>query len=95
MGLGSLWLTSNIFLYHAESPVCQEHQAQSGILKEVWFQLRSINNYLQTQDQVDQQEVEWLALLYRFDQLLFRSYLVMLGLYAVTLCSLWALWSGL
>ncbi|XP_046322988.1 5-hydroxytryptamine receptor 3B [Marmota monax] len=78
-----------------ESPVCQEHQIQSETLKEVWFQIRSINNYLQTQDQVDQQEVEWLALLYRFDQLLFRSYLVMLGLYAVTLCSLWALWSGL
>ncbi|KAM6173897.1 5-hydroxytryptamine receptor 3B [Erethizon dorsatum] len=77
-----------------EYPIYQEHQAQPGALKEVWFQLRSINNYLQTQEQVDQQEVEWLALLYRFDQLLFRSYLAMLGLYAITLCSLWVLWSG-
>uniref|UniRef100_A0A8C6RPN6 5-hydroxytryptamine receptor 3B n=1 Tax=Nannospalax galili TaxID=1026970 RepID=A0A8C6RPN6_NANGA len=78
-----------------ESPVRQEHQVQSGTLKEVWFQLQSINNYLRTQDQVYQQEVEWLALLYHFDQLLFRSYLVVLGLYTVTLCSLWALWSSL
>ncbi|XP_021093525.1 5-hydroxytryptamine receptor 3B [Heterocephalus glaber] len=78
-----------------ESPSYQDQQAQPGTLKEVWFQLRSINNYLQTQDQMDQQDVEWLALLYRFDQLLFRSYLVMLGLYTVTLCSLWVLWSGL
>ncbi|XP_012371290.1 5-hydroxytryptamine receptor 3B [Octodon degus] len=79
----------------AESPAHQGHQAQPGALEEVWLQLRSINNYLQTQDQVDQQEVQWLAVLYRFDQLLFRSYLAMLGLYAITLCALWALWSGL
>ncbi|XP_008589610.1 PREDICTED: 5-hydroxytryptamine receptor 3B [Galeopterus variegatus] len=78
-----------------ESPIFQEHQAQSGTLKEVWFQLQSISNYLRTQDQVDQQDVEWLSLLYRFDRLLFRSYLVMLGLYIITLCSLWVLWSGL
>ncbi|XP_008071538.1 5-hydroxytryptamine receptor 3B [Carlito syrichta] len=78
-----------------ESSICQEHQDQSGTLKEVWSQLHSINNYLQTQDQMARQETEWLALLYRFDLLLFRSYLVVLGLYAITLCSLWALWSGL
>ncbi|XP_003472729.1 5-hydroxytryptamine receptor 3B [Cavia porcellus] len=77
-----------------ESSVYQEHQAQPETLKEVWFQLRSINTHLQTQDQVEQQGVQWLALLYRFDQLLFRSYLLVLGLYAVTLCSLWVLWSG-
>ncbi|KAM5245986.1 5-hydroxytryptamine receptor 3B [Ctenodactylus gundi] len=78
-----------------EFPTYHEDQAQTGILKEVWYQLKSINNYLQTQDQVGQQEVEWLALLYRFDQLLFRSYLAILGLYTLTLCSLWTLWSSL
>ncbi|XP_073913601.1 5-hydroxytryptamine receptor 3B [Castor canadensis] len=78
-----------------EFPICQEYQSQSGTLKEVWFQLQTFNNHLRTQDQMDQQEVEWLELLYRFDQLLFRSYLAILGLYAITLCSLWALWSGL
>nr|XP_004666517.2 5-hydroxytryptamine receptor 3B [Jaculus jaculus] len=78
-----------------ESPVCQEHQVQAGTLKEVWLQLRSINNHLQARDKVYQQEVKWLALLYRFDQLLFQSYLVVLGLYTLTLCSLWALWNGL
>uniref|UniRef100_A0A8D0UNG8 5-hydroxytryptamine receptor 3B n=3 Tax=Sus scrofa TaxID=9823 RepID=A0A8D0UNG8_PIG len=78
-----------------EPPVCQEHQAQSGALKEVWSQLQSISSYLQTQDQEHQQEAGWLALLGRFDRLLFQSYLVVLGLYTVTLCSLWASWSHL
>ncbi|XP_036921575.1 5-hydroxytryptamine receptor 3B [Sturnira hondurensis] len=78
-----------------ESPVCQEHQAQSGTLDEVLSQLHSISSYFQTQDQMDQQEAGWLALLERFDQLLFQGYLVVLGLYTITLCSLWALWSRL
>ncbi|XP_036179869.1 5-hydroxytryptamine receptor 3B [Myotis myotis] len=78
-----------------ESPVCREHQAPSGTLKEVLSQLQSISNYFQAQDQAAQQEVGWLALLERVDRLLFQGYLVMLGLYAITLCSLWALWSRL
>ncbi|GAB1294174.1 5-hydroxytryptamine receptor 3B [Apodemus speciosus] len=76
-----------------ESPVCQEHQVRSDTLKDFWFQLQTINNSLRTQDQVYQKEVEWLAILYHFDQLLFRIYLAVLGLYTVTLCSLWTLWS--
>uniref|UniRef100_A0A8C0JQS9 5-hydroxytryptamine receptor 3B n=1 Tax=Canis lupus dingo TaxID=286419 RepID=A0A8C0JQS9_CANLU len=61
---------------------------------EVWFQLKSISTYFQTWDQSDQQEVKWLALLERFDRLLFQAYTIMLGLYAITLCSLWALWGS-
>ncbi|KAM8812649.1 LOW QUALITY PROTEIN: 5-hydroxytryptamine receptor 3B [Rhynchonycteris naso] len=78
-----------------ESPVRQECHTQSGTLKEVMSQLQSISNYFQTQDQADQQEAWWLALLERFDRLLFQGYLVVLGLYTVTLCSLWAQWSCL
>lgn len=63
-------------------------------MKEVWFQLRSISTYFQTWEQAEQQEVTWLALLQRFDRLLFQAYVVVLGLYAVTLCSLWALWAS-
>lgn len=63
-------------------------------MKEVWFQLRSISTYFQTWEQAEQQEVTWLALLQRFDRLLFQAYAVVLGLYAVTLCSLWALWAS-
>ncbi|XP_011832417.1 PREDICTED: 5-hydroxytryptamine receptor 3B [Mandrillus leucophaeus] len=77
-----------------ESSFYGEHLAQPGTLKEIWSQLQCISNYLQTQDQTDQQEAEWLVLLSRFDRLLFRSYLFMLGLYTITLCSLWALWGG-
>ncbi|XP_022368904.1 5-hydroxytryptamine receptor 3B isoform X2 [Enhydra lutris kenyoni] len=77
-----------------EPPFCQEHQVQPGTLKEVWFQLRSISTYFQTWEQAEQQEVKWLALLQRFDRLLFQAYAVVLGLYAVTLCSLWALWAS-
>ncbi|XP_041494617.1 5-hydroxytryptamine receptor 3B [Microtus oregoni] len=76
-----------------ESPVHQEHLVQSDTLQEVWLQLQSINNSLRTRDQVYQKEVDWLAILYHFDQLLFRIYLAVLGLYTVTLCTLWALWS--
>ncbi|XP_004712920.1 5-hydroxytryptamine receptor 3B [Echinops telfairi] len=78
-----------------EFPICQEHQIQSGSLREIWSQLRSLSDYLQAQEQANQRETEWLALLYRVDRLLFRSYLFLLGLYAITLCSLWALWSSL
>ncbi|XP_016076061.1 PREDICTED: 5-hydroxytryptamine receptor 3B [Miniopterus natalensis] len=78
-----------------EPPVCREHQAQSGNLKEVLSQLQFISNYFQTQDQAARQEVRWLALLERIDRLLFQGYLVVLGLYTITLCSLWALWSRL
>nr|XP_024652315.1 5-hydroxytryptamine receptor 3B [Macaca nemestrina] len=89
------WLTPvGVFLHHAESSFYGEHLAQPGTLKEIWSQLQCISNYLQTQDQTDQQEAEWLVLLSRFDRLLFRSYLFMLGLYTITLCSLWALWGG-
>uniref|UniRef100_A0A8C7ARX0 5-hydroxytryptamine receptor 3B n=2 Tax=Neovison vison TaxID=452646 RepID=A0A8C7ARX0_NEOVI len=77
-----------------EPPFCQEHQVQPGTMKEVWFQLRSISTYFQTWEQAEQQEVTWLALLQRFDRLLFQAYAVVLGLYAVTLCSLWALWAS-
>ncbi|XP_067607801.1 5-hydroxytryptamine receptor 3B [Pseudorca crassidens] len=78
-----------------ESPTCQEHQAQPWTLREVWSQLQRISSYFQTQDQADRQEAGWLALLERFDRLLFQSYLVVLGFYTITLCSLWVLWSGL
>lgn len=84
-----------VLLSHAESPVCREHQAPSGTLKEALSQLQSISSYFQAQDQAAQQEVGWLTLLERVDRLLFQGYLVMLGLYAITLCSLWALWSRL
>uniref|UniRef100_A0A8C0JQU3 5-hydroxytryptamine receptor 3B n=1 Tax=Canis lupus dingo TaxID=286419 RepID=A0A8C0JQU3_CANLU len=75
-------------------PICREHLAPTGTLEEVWFQLKSISTYFQTWDQSDQQEVKWLALLERFDRLLFQAYTIMLGLYAITLCSLWALWGS-
>ncbi|XP_004688896.2 PREDICTED: 5-hydroxytryptamine receptor 3B [Condylura cristata] len=77
-----------------DSPTGQEHQAQSGTLNEICSQLQPISNYFRTWDHEDQQEVRRLALLERFDRLLFQSYLVVLGLYAVTLCSFWVLWSG-
>ncbi|KAK2489921.1 hypothetical protein MC885_001806 [Smutsia gigantea] len=77
-----------------ESRLSQEHQDPSGTLEEAWPQLRFISSYFQTRDQAHRWEVGWLALLERFDRLLFQGYLVVLGLYAITLCSLWALWSS-
>uniref|UniRef100_A0A8C8RXV3 5-hydroxytryptamine receptor 3B n=1 Tax=Pelusios castaneus TaxID=367368 RepID=A0A8C8RXV3_9SAUR len=40
-------------------------------------------------------EVNWLTLSSRLDRLLFWVYVLMLGIYAVTLCSLWVAWSSL
>ncbi|KAG8518982.1 5-hydroxytryptamine receptor 3B, partial [Galemys pyrenaicus] len=77
-----------------DSPISQEYQAQSGTLNEICSQLQPISNYFRTWDREDQQEVKQLALLERLDRLLFYSYLVVLGLYTVTLCSLWMLWSS-
>ncbi|KAM6158594.1 5-hydroxytryptamine receptor 3B [Rhynchocyon petersi] len=78
-----------------EFPICLEHQVQSGTLKEIWSQVRSISDYLRAQEQADRQEMKWLTLLYCFDRLLFRSYIIVLGLYTITLGSLWAAWSSL
>ncbi|XP_008688429.2 5-hydroxytryptamine receptor 3B [Ursus americanus] len=78
----------------AEPSICQEHQVQPGTLQEVWLELKSIGTYFQTWEQADQQEVKWLALLERFDRLLFQAYTIVLGLYTITLSSLWALWGS-
>ncbi|XP_004416438.1 PREDICTED: 5-hydroxytryptamine receptor 3B [Odobenus rosmarus divergens] len=77
-----------------EPPICREPQVQPGSLKEVWFQLKSISTYFQTWEQADRKGVKWLALLERLDRLLFQAYAILLGLYTVTLCSLWALWGS-
>ncbi|XP_051846667.1 5-hydroxytryptamine receptor 3B [Antechinus flavipes] len=76
-------------------PLCQEHQTQAGFLEEALAQLQSISSCIQALDQTAQQEASWLRMLYQFDKLLFRGYLLVLGGYTVTLCSLWAVWSSL
>ncbi|XP_027434888.2 5-hydroxytryptamine receptor 3B isoform X1 [Zalophus californianus] len=77
-----------------EPPIRRDPQVQPGSLKEVWFQLKSISTYFQTWEQADRKGVKWLALLERLDRLLFQAYAILLGLYTVTLCSLWALWGS-
>ncbi|XP_068935902.1 5-hydroxytryptamine receptor 3B [Petaurus breviceps papuanus] len=72
-----------------------EHQTQLGFLEEALAQLQSISSCIQALDQAAQQEASWLTILYRFDKLLFQGYLLVLGVYAITLCSLWAVWSSL
>uniref|UniRef100_A0A4X2LL24 5-hydroxytryptamine receptor 3B n=1 Tax=Vombatus ursinus TaxID=29139 RepID=A0A4X2LL24_VOMUR len=74
---------------------CHEHRPQVGFLQEALAQLQSISSCIQALDQTAQQEASWLMILYRFDKLLFQGYLLILGLYAITLCSLWAVWSSL
>lgn len=91
----SPWVTRGVSLSHAAAPVCREHHDPSGTLQEALSQLQSIGGYIRTQDQADHREAVGLALLERFDQLLFRGYLTVLGGYTITLCSLWVLWSRL
>ncbi|XP_020845493.1 5-hydroxytryptamine receptor 3B [Phascolarctos cinereus] len=76
-------------------PPCHEHQPQVGFLEEALAQLQSISSCIQALDQAAQQEASWLTILYRFDKLLFQGYLLVLGVYTITLCSLWAVWSSL
>uniref|UniRef100_F6UN36 5-hydroxytryptamine receptor 3B n=2 Tax=Monodelphis domestica TaxID=13616 RepID=F6UN36_MONDO len=76
-------------------PHCQDHQTQGEVLKDALVQLQSISSCVQALDQTAQQEASWVAILYRFDKLLFRGYLLVLGVYTITLCSLWGIWSSL
>uniref|UniRef100_A0A8C0GQ48 5-hydroxytryptamine receptor 3B n=1 Tax=Chelonoidis abingdonii TaxID=106734 RepID=A0A8C0GQ48_CHEAB len=62
-------------------------------VEKILAELLLISSQLRALDWANRLEVNWLTLSYRLDRLLFWVYVLTLGVYAVTLCSLWVVWS--
>uniref|UniRef100_A0A8C4Y8D7 5-hydroxytryptamine receptor 3B n=1 Tax=Gopherus evgoodei TaxID=1825980 RepID=A0A8C4Y8D7_9SAUR len=63
-------------------------------VEKILAELLLISSQLRALDWASRLEVNWLTLSYRLDRLLFWVYILSLGVYAVTLCSLWVVWSA-
>ncbi|XP_008170581.2 5-hydroxytryptamine receptor 3B [Chrysemys picta bellii] len=63
-------------------------------MEKILAELLLISSQLRALDGASRREVNWLTLSYRLDRLLFWVYVLTLGVYAVTLCSLWVVWSA-
>ncbi|XP_050777462.1 5-hydroxytryptamine receptor 3B [Gopherus flavomarginatus] len=63
-------------------------------VEKILAELLLISSQLRALDWASRLEVNWLTLSYRLDRLLFWVYILTLGVYAVTLCSLWVVWSA-
>uniref|UniRef100_K7FMN8 5-hydroxytryptamine receptor 3B n=1 Tax=Pelodiscus sinensis TaxID=13735 RepID=K7FMN8_PELSI len=71
-----------------------EHALLSATMEKILAELLWIGSQLRALEGASQLEVQWLRLCYRLDRLLFWVYVLTLGVYAVTLCSLWVVWSS-
>ncbi|XP_048471314.1 5-hydroxytryptamine receptor 3B [Rhincodon typus] len=68
-------------------------QVKEVPVKEILKEISSIKFYLhETEDATDPKN-DWLAFCYRFDIFLFHVYLVILGVFTVTMSTLWLIWS--
>ncbi|XP_078389144.1 LOW QUALITY PROTEIN: 5-hydroxytryptamine receptor 3B [Cetorhinus maximus] len=63
-------------------------------MKEVLKEITSIKFCLYQLEDETSPKKDWLAFCYRFDTFLFRLYLVILGIYTVTMTTLWLIWSS-
>lgn len=63
-------------------------------MQKVLRELLPISSHLRALGGAVQEEGDSLALLHKTDKLLFRVYLLVLAVYAVTLGSLWVAWSA-
>ncbi|KAM9114034.1 5-hydroxytryptamine receptor 3B [Pangshura tecta] len=68
--------------------------ARKASVENILAELLLISSQLRALDWASRLEVNWLTLSYRLDRLLFWVYVLTLGAYAVTLCSLWVVWSA-
>nr|XP_048683564.1 5-hydroxytryptamine receptor 3B isoform X3 [Caretta caretta] len=68
--------------------------ARKAPMEKILAELLLISSHLRALDWAGRLEVNWLTLSYRLDRLLFWVYVLILGVYAVTLCSLWVVWSS-
>uniref|UniRef100_A0A674IDP9 5-hydroxytryptamine receptor 3B n=1 Tax=Terrapene triunguis TaxID=2587831 RepID=A0A674IDP9_9SAUR len=68
--------------------------ARKAPMEKILAELLLISSQLRALDWASRLEVNWLTLSYRLDRLLFWVYVLTLGVYAVTLCSLWVVWSA-
>ncbi|XP_067826814.1 5-hydroxytryptamine receptor 3B [Heptranchias perlo] len=61
-------------------------------VEELLEEMSSIKFSLHQLDDASNPKSDWLAFCYRFDKFLFRVYLLILGVYAVTMSTLWMIW---
>lgn len=63
-------------------------------MEKILAELLLISSQLHALGWASRLEFNWLTLSSRLDRLLFWAYVLTLGVYAVTLCSLWVVWSS-
>ncbi|XP_039618356.1 5-hydroxytryptamine receptor 3B [Polypterus senegalus] len=78
-----------------ESVVINGEHTKNLILEKIHEEIVLLNYCLRQVDNTNCMKIDWLALCYEVDKVLFRVYLFILVIYTSTLCSLWALWGGL
>uniref|UniRef100_A0A8C4T0L4 5-hydroxytryptamine receptor 3A n=1 Tax=Erpetoichthys calabaricus TaxID=27687 RepID=A0A8C4T0L4_ERPCA len=64
------------------------------ILEKIHEEIVLLNYCLRQVDNTNCMKIDWLALCYEVDKVLFHVYLFILVIYTSTLCSLWAVWSS-
>ncbi|XP_072343847.1 5-hydroxytryptamine receptor 3B-like [Scyliorhinus torazame] len=72
----------------------QSVQTKELTMKEVLREISSIKLCLSQLENETDPKNDWLAFCYRFDTFLFRLYLVILGVYTITMAALWLIWSS-
>ncbi|XP_043532481.1 5-hydroxytryptamine receptor 3B isoform X1 [Chiloscyllium plagiosum] len=82
---------------HQDKILNQEAQAlqiKELPVKEILKEISSIKFYLYQLEDPTNPKNDWLTFCYRFDTFLFRVYLVILGVYTITMSTLWLIWSN-
>ncbi|XP_067423040.1 5-hydroxytryptamine receptor 3B [Emydura macquarii macquarii] len=72
----------------------QAMTTQQAPMEKILAELLLISSRLHALGWASRLEFNWLTLSSRLDRLLFWAYVLTLGVYAVTLCSLWVVWSS-
>uniref|UniRef100_A0A8C4T0N6 5-hydroxytryptamine receptor 3A n=1 Tax=Erpetoichthys calabaricus TaxID=27687 RepID=A0A8C4T0N6_ERPCA len=104
MALLVLSLAKSIFivklLHHNGKTSAVRHVVINGehtknlILEKIHEEIVLLNYCLRQVDNTNCMKIDWLALCYEVDKVLFHVYLFILVIYTSTLCSLWAVWSS-
>ncbi|XP_061448472.1 5-hydroxytryptamine receptor 3B [Rhineura floridana] len=72
---------------------CRHTGTATPSMEKIQRGLLPIRSHLHALDKAVQAEDDWLSLTNKLDKLLFRAYLLVLAVYAVTMGSLWGAWS--
>lgn len=89
-----LLLSAGTSLRRAKPGIADTRAGQAiAPVEKILKEILPISSHLRALDKAAQVEGDRLLLSYKLDKLLFRAYLLVLAIYAVTLASLWVAWS--